>query len=320
MEKKELNISTESIESTGSKKGSKKGKKEEKKEEKKSFELKPEKFPEFGIISPQKKMEKKEKQPLFVPTGESEEGTTLQEKLLADTPKNELNLTLSNAAALIDEIDRKTDLPTVKEPAIKSFPLTVSEYVKHDETNKEKIDMNRIHTLMTQMTNDDIIELFGQKHLPIYLTMKKSYEARVKELQKNNPNLKATSAKFRKLVLDLPPVIRSSMANRKLVSKTYETLREKTLKHNEKVAKNKEAMIAKRQAASLVSKPKRKFLGALLSKISPKQYREALQDFNDAEKGKGLHKYSNLTPSKMIKELERRSYAEFIDPDTGKEA
>jgi len=78
-------------------------------------------------------------------------------------------------------------------------------------------------------------------------------------------------------------------------------------------------LIAKKQASALVKKPKRKFLGALLSKISPKQYREALQDFNDAEKGKGLHKYSNLTPGKMIKELERRAYADFIDPETKEE-
>jgi len=177
--------------------------------------------------------------------------------------------------------------------------------------------MNRIHTLMAQLSNDDILELFGQKHLPVYLAMKKSYESKVKKLQKDNPNLKVSSAKFRKFILDLPSVVRAFMANGKFVRKAYETLREKTLKHNEKVARNKEVLIAKKQASALTKKPKRKFLGALLSKINPKQYREALQEFNDAEKGKGLHKYSNLTPGKMIKELERRAYAEFIDPETG---
>jgi len=44
--------------------------------------------------------------------------------------------------------------------------------------------------------------------------MKKAYETRVKELQKTNPTLKATSAKLRKLVLDLPSVVRSFMGDR----------------------------------------------------------------------------------------------------------
>jgi len=258
----------------------------------------------------------------FVPTEHEakevvEKGAALQESLLTENPTKELNTTLSNAAVLIDEIDRKTAVPKVKDPKYKDLPLTVTEYVKPD---KKSIDKNRIHSLMALLTNDDIIELFGQKHLPIYLQMKKAYEARVKELQKTNPEIKLSAAKFRKLLLDLPSVVKAFMANGKLVNKTWERMLEKVKKHNEKVDKNKEALIAKRQAASLVSKPKRKFLGALLSKISPEQYRAALWEFNDAEKGKRLHKYSNLTPTKMIKELERRAYEDFIDPETKEEA
>jgi len=302
------------------KKENKKGRK------KKEISKKAEKLEDFSKFSENifpKKIEKEmDKEEFFVPTEHEakevmEKGEVLQESYLKENPSKELNTTLSNAAALIDEIDRKAAVPKVKDPKFKDLPLTVNEYVRPDKKN---IDKNRIHSLMSLLTNDDIIELFGQKHLPIYLQMKKAYEARVKELQKTNPEIKLSAAKFRKLLLDLPSVVKAFMANGKLVEKTWTRMIEKVKKHNEKVEKNKEALIAKRQASSLVSKPKRKFLGALLSKISPEQYREALRDFNDADKGKRLHKYANLTPTKMIKELERRSYADFIDPETGKEA
>jgi len=41
---------------------------------------------------------------LFVPTGE--QSIELQEKLITENPSKEFNITLSNAAALIDEIDK----------------------------------------------------------------------------------------------------------------------------------------------------------------------------------------------------------------------
>eukprot|EP01022_Parablepharisma_sp_SALTPOND_P020635 TRINITY_DN38113_c0_g1_i1.p1 TRINITY_DN38113_c0_g1~~TRINITY_DN38113_c0_g1_i1.p1 ORF type:complete len:372 (-),score=15.73 TRINITY_DN38113_c0_g1_i1:1481-2596(-) len=163
---------------------------------------------------------------------------------------------------------------------------------------------------MTFMNNDDLLELFGKKYLDTYLTMKKSCEARVKQLQEaGNTDVKISASKFKRMLIDLPSVIKSFMANGTLVNKMWEKYQVKVQRYNEKFAKNKEVIKEKRKAAKLINKPKRKFIGALLTKITPEQYREALQQFNDAEKGKGLHKYANLTPGKMVKELERQAYA-----------
>jgi len=68
---------------------------------------------DFLEISKLENMDKS-KQLLFVPSGENSEGVALQEKLLTDNPTKELNTTLSNVTALIDEIDRNTNIPSVK--------------------------------------------------------------------------------------------------------------------------------------------------------------------------------------------------------------
>jgi hypothetical protein len=91
-------------------------------------------------------------------------------------------------------------------------------------------------------------------------------------------------------------------------------------KHNKKLDDKKEEIMEKKKASKAMAIPRKKFLGALLSKITPDQYRECLKDFNDPVKGKDLHKMSALAPSRMLKELERRAYESYIDYDTEKVA
>ncbi len=238
-----------------------------------------------------------------------EKAAGMREKEINEGVANDMNASLADISKFVDEIKRSdVKIPEVKDPKMKELPKWANQFVRPDGVN---IDMNRIHTLMSLLTNDDLIELFGAKYLDKYLALKRAYEEQVKKLQAaGHDEVKVSSGKFRKMLMELPSVIKAFMLNGKLTNKTWELYKLKVKKHNEKVMKNKELLKEKRRAAKLTAKPKRKFIGALLSKLTPDQYREAMQEYGEVKKGVRLHKYSNLTPGKMIKELERQAYAE----------
>lgn len=219
----------------------------------------------------------------------------------------ELNTTLADTTQLVDEIDRKT--ATVPDVKLKYKPITAKSWKEYITDDANQTDTQHLHTLMNQLTNDDIIALFGARHLDVYLKLKQAYESKVESLKATNPDIKPSSAKFRKMVLELPSVISAFMKNDDLTKKTWKRLVDKTNERIKKMKEREPELLAKKQAAKLTSKPKKKFVGALLSKITPEQYRQALQEVTDAEKGKGLQKYASVTPGKMIKELERQAYA-----------
>ena len=229
----------------------------------------------------------------------------------------DLNTTLADTSKLVDEIDRKTvAVPQVKPLKLKELKAkSWKEFVTGTDGN---LDQHNAHSLMNQMTNDDIIGLFGAKHLDTYLSMKKAYEAKMEELRRTNPDVRATSGKFRKMLLDLPHVINAFIVNEALAGQMWERYARKTTEHNTKLKEREKEITAKKQVSKLTGKSKRKFVGALLSKITPEEYREALQEFTDAEKGKGLHKFASITPGKMIKELERAAYANSGNKEVAK--
>lgn len=114
--------------------------------------------------------------------------------------------------------------------------------------------------------------------------MKKKCEDEVAKLKQNNLNLKPTFSKFKKMLLDMISVQNEFRKNATLVDKIpSENCRSKC----ENEGKEKE-LLKRKQESAIISKSKRRFVGALLSKITPDQYGKALQEFNDAEKGKGL--------------------------------
>jgi len=230
---------------------------------------------------------------------------------------SELNTTLADTTKFVDEIDRKTaKIPEVKPLKYKEIKAKSWKEFVTDANNQT--DVHNLHKLMNMMTNDDILELFGEKHLNTYLAMKMAYEDRVKVLKAQDPNIKASAAKFRKMLLELASVQDAFYNNTKLAEKAWNKYVEKITEQNKKMSEKKELLIKKKKESALIRKPKRKFVGALLSKITPDQYRAALQEYKDAEKGKGLHKFASITPAKMIKELERNAYKDEKNEEVAK--
>lgn len=248
----------------------------------------------------------------FIPYGSknvnAETVKGLVEAELKDKVIASLSESLADKTLLVEEINRDdVVLPSAKDPKKKELPETLKEFVLLKD--KKTIDVHHVRLLMGYMTQDELIELFGPKYINSYILMKKSYETRVRQLQATNPEIKPSVGKFKRMLLNLPSLMKTFLLTQGFTEKMWLRHTKKLEARNIKADLNKEANHKKRVASKLTAKPKRKFLGALLSKITPEQYREAMKEFNDPVKGKGMQHYANVTPGKMIKEIERQAYA-----------
>eukprot|EP01022_Parablepharisma_sp_SALTPOND_P019068 TRINITY_DN3202_c0_g1_i8.p1 TRINITY_DN3202_c0_g1~~TRINITY_DN3202_c0_g1_i8.p1 ORF type:complete len:637 (+),score=67.58 TRINITY_DN3202_c0_g1_i8:1652-3562(+) len=219
--------------------------------------------------------------------------------------KHDLNTTLADKTILLDEIDRETaKVPDVKLKQ-KDIPKSLKEFIvdANGDYKKEKVQL-----LMNQMSNDDIIRLFGKEHLDVYMEMKRTYENKVKELKRAGQDVKATAGKFRRLVLDLPHVYDAFLKRTDIMKDMFDRYVEKAKEYNKKLVEKGSEIKAKKQASKITSKARRKFIGALLTKVTPDEYRKVLQEFNDKDKGKGLQDFASLVPGRMVQELERQAF------------